>query len=93
MLTLRFFSRVAFICNICFLLTLIITRVEIPSASEIFSSIIVIGVLLATVINCLVNFTYCILLVLRKPFQKFIPIWLIIANFLFLIPQLIVFFK
>jgi hypothetical protein len=33
------------------------------------------------------------LLVLRKPFQKFIPIWLIIANFLFLIPQLIVFFK
>jgi len=89
MSSLRFFSRVAFICNLCFLGALIVLRIDHPPDGELISLMIVIGFVLAVVINVIVNLCYGIALLRRKPLRNFIPLWLIIANFLFLIPQLI----
>jgi len=90
---LRQLSRVAFICNICFMLAVMILYLKNPPEGELISIIIVLGYVLAAFINLIVNFCYIVRLVFRRPLKKFIPAWLMIANFIFLIPQLILFLK
>ncbi len=90
---LRLLSRVAFICNVCFMLAVIFLWMNHPPEGEIVSLIIVLGYILAVIINIIVNFWYGIRIAVRKPLKSFIPVWLMIANFLFLIPQLILFLK
>lgn len=90
---LRHLSRVAFICNICFMLAVLILYVNKPPKGEIVSIIIVLGYVLAVFVNVIVNFCYAVRLLARKPLREFIPLWLMIANFIFLIPQLILFLK
>jgi hypothetical protein len=90
---LGFLSRLAFICNICFLLSVTILMWPDPPVGEIISLIIIIGYSLAIVINGIVNIGYGISLLARKSLRNFIPLWLIIANFLFLLTQLILFLK
>jgi hypothetical protein len=90
---LRFLSRVAFICNTCFLLALVILWLKHPPEGELISLIIILGYVLAMLINGIVNLWYAILLLFRKPLKTYVPVWLIIVNFLFLIAQLILFLK
>ncbi len=90
---LRFFSRVAFICNICFLAALAILWMDHPPEGDLISLIIVIGFVFSFIINQIVNICYAINLLLKKPIRNFIPTWLMIANFLFLIPELILLLK
>jgi len=75
------------------MLAVLILVVQKPPEGEIVSIIIVLGYVLAVFINIIVNFCYGFRLLLRKPLQQFIPLWLMIANFIFLIPQLILFLK
>jgi hypothetical protein len=58
---------------------------------QIASTIIILGYFVVF-INFLVNLIILILLLSGRPIQKQFPRWLIIVNFLFLIPELIVFF-
>ena len=90
---LRFFSRVAFLCNICFLLALFILWLDQPPEGDMVSLVIVIGFVLAVIVNFIVNFAYGIQLIRRKQLTPVIPRWLIIANFIFLIPQIILLMK
>ena len=83
----------AFICNICFMLAVIILYLKDPPEGEVISIIIVLGYVFAGIVNIIVNFCYAVRLILRKPLKEFIPVWLMIANFIFLIPQLILFLK
>ncbi|HEX4851437.1 MAG TPA: hypothetical protein VFV08_11555 [Puia sp.] len=87
---LRVLSKMAFICNICFMFAMSILWMKQPPNGEIISLIIVLGYVLSIVINLIVNLWYSILLALKKQPGNHIPAWLTIVNFLFLIVQLII---
>ena len=88
---LLFFSRVAFICNICFLLTISFQFLPTVPDSHFYSTVIVLGFVVAVVINILLNCFIIVLLLWRKPVWPVIPKWLVIFNLICLIPQLIFF--
>ena len=87
---LLFFSRVAFICNICFVLAFLMKYVPDLKDGYLTSTVLILGVGLAFGLNLLVNLITGVFLLQRKYREPPYPSWLIIANFLFLIPQLIV---
>jgi hypothetical protein len=89
----RFFARVAFLCNICFLLAAAMRLVPRLTDTEWGSLVIVLGWLVAIVLNVLLNATLLVLLILRKSLRDIVPVWLIIVNFLFLIAELIFFLQ
>jgi hypothetical protein len=93
MQTIKFLSRVAFICNICFLLTLVLIWINHPPEGAIVSLIIILGYFLAFLFNGMANLCYGFLLIIRRFRLREIPFWLIIVNFLFLILQLILFLR
>lgn len=89
---LRFFSRVVFIFNLCFLAAIIIQRIPNPPQGEFISLIIVLGYPVAFFVNLTVNIFYATLF-LSKRMPDEVPRWLMIFNFLFLIIQLIFLLK
>ncbi len=86
---LLFLSRVAFICNIFFLLSASLQFYNWARNSEVNSTIIIIGYFLAILFNPLINICYFFLLIFRKKIAEIIPLWLVIANVIFLILQLL----
>jgi hypothetical protein len=90
---LRFLSRVAFICNICFLLAVVLLYLDHPPEGDLISLIVVIGFVLAFIVNLIVNISYGINLLVRKRAGIEIPSWLMLANFIFLFPELILLLK
>ena len=90
---LLFFSRVAFLCNICFLVTFIIRFV--PALKEAFfvSTIVIIGLVMSIVINVMVNLFCLVMVMTRKPLRQYVPMWLMITNFLFFVIQVILLIK
>ena len=85
---LLFLSRVAFICNLFSVLTIIVLWKNIIDQQVIISTIGVIGYVLAILFNPLVNLLYGILLIGKRSKLALIPNWLMIANFVFLLLQL-----
>jgi hypothetical protein len=93
MRNLLFFSRVAFICNICFVLAWLMKySPQLPSA-HLVSMILILGLLISFILNIIVNSVVVTLLLSRKPVFNIFPGWLIIINFLFLFPQIILFVR
>src|SRR5947208_9779617 len=86
---LLFLSRVAFICNICFLLALSIRISNWVQNQDMSNLIVLVGYVLVVIFNPLVNLCYLILFVARKKYWQVIPHWLITANILFLVIQLL----
>ena len=96
MQSLIFFSRVAFICNVCFVLVWVMRYFPVLSAGrpgEMVSLVLILGILIAFVLNIAVNLFVLIFILQRKAVWKHFPAWLIITNFLFLLPQTILFIK
>ncbi len=87
MLQLSFLSRVAFICNICLLLALVMRYYSFIPSLDLQSTVLVAGLVLSFVINVLVNLAYGVLLVKKRSVGTFVPIWLATINFLFLVFQ------
>jgi hypothetical protein len=90
---LLFLSRVALLCNICFVATLAMHYVPALSQGAISSTVIILGTVMAIVINALMNFLYLVIAVSGARLQNLVPVWLIIVNFLFLILQAILLIK
>ncbi|MDF2188777.1 hypothetical protein [Paraflavitalea sp. CAU 1676] len=90
---LLFFSRVAFICNICFLLTWFMRYLPPVEPGHFASTIVILGIGLSVIMNVIINFFIIVLLLQRKLQKEHIPQWLAIANALFLIVQLILLLK
>lgn len=90
---LLFFSRVAFICNLCFILTFLMQYTSLVPAPVLASTTIILGNVMALLVNFGVNVFYGILLVNRRELLSNIPRWLVIANFLFFVIQLILLLK
>lgn len=91
MRNLLFFSRVAFICNVCFALAWLMRYYPALQQGHATSTILVLGLLVAILLNAAVNGFLIIFLLQRKPVWTHFPRWLIIINFLFLIPQIILY--
>lgn len=92
MASLRMFHRVAFICNLCFLLGLIILKIRQPVNPGLTSLILVLGFFLSVVLNVIVNVWMGMLRFSNKKIDG-IPRWLIWVNGGFLAIQLILMLK
>jgi hypothetical protein len=86
---LRLLSRVAFICNICFLLASFVQWLPDPPEGGLVSMIIVLGYLLAILVNTVVNVWMIVALMVRRLKKGMVPVWLLIANFAFFVLQLL----
>jgi hypothetical protein len=91
MQALLFFSRVSFICNICYLITFLFYFIPRLGDGHVVSTILVLGVLVAVVLNLLLTGIIIILFFTSKSLLKAVPKWLIIFNLICCIPQLIFF--
>jgi len=97
MRVLRLLSRVAFICNICFVLASLIQwlphrkETEGMSADIVLSNIFVLGFILSIVINIIVNAGIVFLFILGRLRAAAIPVWLLIINALFFLWQVVLF--
>lgn len=85
---LLFFSRVAFVCGIFFLLTVSLQFRKWVNDDALVSTIIIIGYFLGLIIIPLVNLACMVSAIMRKKPLLHIPKWLIVANVLFLAGQL-----
>lgn len=90
---LLFFSRVALLCNVCFVLTFLIRYVPEMKEGFIVSTIIIIGLVLSIVINVIINLFYILITVADKPIGHYVPRWLVVTNFLFFVFQAILLIK
>jgi hypothetical protein len=86
MALLRVLSRSAFICNICFLISLVLLLIRDPAFPGLASLIIAMGFVLSVLLNIAVNICVVVLLVRKKPLWE-IPRFLLYANALFLVIQ------
>ncbi|MCW3120486.1 MAG: hypothetical protein JWM28_4568 [Chitinophagaceae bacterium] len=80
---LLFLSRLAFICGIFFLLTVSLQISSWSQDEAVTSTIVIIGYFLGVFIIPGVNFCYLLVLIIRKKLYP-VPLWLSIANLLFL---------
>ncbi|MDQ3682592.1 MAG: hypothetical protein M3352_05910 [Bacteroidota bacterium] len=85
---LLFLSRIAFICNLFFLLTVLLQWRNLGGNDAVISTIIIIGYVFAILVNPLVNIFYVFMLIRKKPLLQRLPKWLVLANFIFLLLQL-----
>ena len=97
---LRTLARVAFICNICFLLT--IAQRYLPALPEdhfitklregdVGSTILVLAFGVGAIVNILLNLVLLILAIIGRLRRTGIPVWLLVANFLIFIFQVYIF--
>ena len=86
---LLFLSRVAFICNLLFLLSFSLKIYDWIKDEDIGSTIIITGYVLSFIFNPIVNLSYLIIFWVKRKNLFIIPAWLIVMNILFLILQLI----
>lgn len=89
---LSFWHKVAFLANVCWLATWGIKYYSILPNGDLQSTVLVTGLIMANIINLLTNLATAISF-LRGKLSGAVPRWLLIANFLFLLPQFYLFFK
>jgi hypothetical protein len=100
LILLRFFSKLVFICNLCFIAAVILREVENANKKKgnfdgaiklqpLQSTIVVLGYS-AIIINIILNLVMLVKFLLRKEQQ--LPKWLIWFNFLILLAQVYYFF-
>ncbi|MBA4166804.1 MAG: hypothetical protein H0X41_04570 [Chitinophagaceae bacterium] len=90
---LLFFSRVALICNGCFLVTFLMHYISDIRNGVVPSTIIILGNVLSIVINILLNVIYAMLFLAGRLRMAGVPRWLVAVNFLFFIFQVILLVK
>ncbi len=83
-------SRIAFVCNLFFLLSALLQWTAFVENEAVVSTIIITGYFMAIFIfSPLVNFLYGVHLVLRKNLFLLVPRWLVVGNFVFLLLQIL----
>jgi hypothetical protein len=80
-------SRVAFICNIFFLVAFSLQLSNWIKEEQLTSTVVVIGYVMGFAINPTVNICYIFTALISKKALKIVPVWLIVANVLFLIVE------
>jgi hypothetical protein len=82
---LLFLSRLAFICNIFFLLAFSIQLSNWIKDEQLTSTIVVLGYVMGFTLNPVVNLCYLFTAIIARKKLSIVPSWLIVANVLFLI--------
>jgi len=90
---LLFLSRLACICNVCFVLTAIFKFVPALKQGHFVSTVLVLGLPVAFVLNLVVHTGIAIVILKRKKVKQHMPSWLMIFNLLCLVLQLIYFLQ
>jgi hypothetical protein len=88
----RFLSRLAFICNIFFLFAVLLQTTNWLPQQDITGTVAIIGYFMALIVNPLVNLCYLVLLLLGKKAKIGTKRWLVVANMVFLLLQIIFIF-
>jgi len=81
---LLFLSRLAFICGIFFLLAVSLLINNWVQEDAITSTMIIIGEVMGLVIVPAVNLCYLVVLFVKRRISVYVPLWLVVANILFL---------
>ena len=81
---LLFLSRLAFICGICFMISLGLAMTNWKNVDPFTSTIIIIGYAMGLVIVPATILTYFILALIGKKLRTHVPPWLIVSNIIFL---------
>ena len=89
MQVLKLLVRVAFICNICFLLASLILWLPNPPEGQVVSTVIVLGYLMGLPVNGIVFCWALILRVAGKWRTAALPVWLLAFNFIIFCLQFI----
>lgn len=84
---LLFLSRLAFICNIFFLLAFSLRLTNWIQQPDLEASILITGYFMAALFNPIVNFCYLLVFFVRRRALANLPSWLMTANILFLVMQ------
>ncbi len=96
----KLFSKLTFICNLSFVLFIVLQYVELSKKrNKVSDNIMPLPFITGTLVilgefAIFINFIFCftaIILLLSKRLKQ-IPQWLVIANFIFLLVQLFYFF-
>ncbi|WP_188928402.1 hypothetical protein [Puia dinghuensis] len=80
---LRILARVAFICNICFLVVSFSQWLPQFPDNALTSDVIVLGWMGSLVFNVIVNLILLMLFFIGRLRKTGVPVWLLVINFLF----------
>lgn len=86
---LLFLSKLAFICNVLFLVAFTFRIGNWTHYQDIISIVIIIGWVLVFLFNPLVNLCYLILLLTKRRSLAIVPVWLKTSNIFFLIIEMV----
>ena len=86
---LLFLSKLAFICNLAFLVSFVFRVTNWLTNHDSKQYIIIIGWVLSAIFNPIVVFTYLLFFWIKRKKLAIVPVWLIVMNILFLFLQLI----
>lgn len=78
-------SRVAFICNIFFLLAFSIQISNWVKNRDLIDYFVITGYVMGFILNPVTNFCYIVFGIFSRNVLKIVPSWLIVANVLFLV--------
>lgn len=81
---LLFLSRLAFICGICFLISLGMAAFNQTNDEPVSSTVIIIGYAMGLIVVPITDICYLVVMLMGRKLAKFVPLWLVIANVLFL---------
>ena len=82
---LLFLSRLAFICGVFFLLSFSLLINKWINDPTLESTIITIGYVMGMILLPVTNLCYLGVLIIKRKLSAYVPIWLILANILFLL--------
>ena len=82
---LLFLSRLAFICNVFFLLAFSLQISNWVKDQDLTSYFVIIGYVMGFVLNPLTNLCYFFMGIIARKKLSIVPAWLITANILFLV--------
>ena len=80
-------ARIAFICNLFFIPVFLLHFGNFITHPVFVSFLIIVGYLLALLINPLLHICYFVLLLLKRNLWVAVPKWLLATNFIFLLVQ------
>jgi hypothetical protein len=82
---LLFLSRLAFICGIFFILAISLLIRKWARDEDVAATIITIGVFMGLIIVPVTNLCYFTVFIVKRKLKLYVPLWLVIANVLFLV--------
>jgi hypothetical protein len=82
---LLFLSRLAFICGVAFIISFSLLLSKGINDPTLESTIITIGYTMGMIILPVTNLCYLVVFLVKRKLREYVPLWLIIANVIFLL--------